>query len=79
MLRKIRLNVEVPLAIGISWPYKMVLSMEKAMDTNITKTTVEGAQLAQNYLWKMMEEGIYPWVAVKPATRNLEIYQTDGL
>ena len=79
MLREIRLNVEVPSAIGISWPYKMVLSMEKAMDTNTTKTTVEGAQLARSYLWKMMEEAMYLWVAVKPATRNLEIYHTDGL
>ena len=44
MLRKIRLSVEVPLAIGISWVYKMVLSMAKAMDINTTKVTVEDAQ-----------------------------------
>ena len=44
MLRKIRLSVEVPLAIGISWAYKMVLATEKAMDINITKATAEDAQ-----------------------------------
>ena len=44
MLKKIRLSVEVPLAIGISWVYKMVLSMEKAMDINTTKATAEDAQ-----------------------------------
>ena len=44
MLRKIRLSVEVPLAIGISSAYKMVLSMEKGMDINTTKATAEDAQ-----------------------------------